>query len=73
MLWMALLLLVFGVVLTVQLRRGRSHHVWTAAAGTLVSFVAVIGASSIGPALLPVAGLFFAIAVMRADHARHSA
>ncbi len=68
MMWLYLLLVLIGVVLTVLLARRHSRHVWTAGAATVLAVFSVLSGFSIGIYVAPIALLLL---VLAAPHARH--
>jgi hypothetical protein len=68
MIWLYLLLVLLGVVLTVLLARRHSRHVWTAGAATVLAVFSVLSGFSIGIYVAPIALLLL---VLAAPHARH--
>ena len=65
MIWLYLLLILAGLILTVHLARRRSRQVWVAALGTVLACLAVVTGFSIGPLVALVAAALLALAVVR--------
>jgi hypothetical protein len=68
MIWLYLLLVLLGVVLTVVLARRHSRHVWTAGAASVLAVFSVLSGFSIGIYVAPIALLLLVVA---ARHVRH--
>ncbi len=62
MIWFYLLLLLAGIVLAVRLAVRRSRHLGTAAGGTLLAALAILGGFSIGIYLAAVAAVLLIVA-----------
>jgi hypothetical protein len=64
MIWLALMLLLAGLGLTLICALRKSRQVWLAALGTLLAGFAVLGAASIGMYFIPVAAIPLIIAAV---------
>jgi hypothetical protein len=62
MIWLYLVLVLVGVVLTVLLARRHSRQVWTAGAGTVLAAFSVLSGFSIGIYVAPIALLLLVLA-----------
>lgn len=65
MIWVYLLLFLSGLVLTGRLIARRSGHACTAAAGTLLAGLAILGGFSIGSYLAAIAAVLLMVAGAR--------
>jgi hypothetical protein len=68
MIWLYLLLVLSGLVLTVRLARRRSRHTLTAAGGTALSVLAILGGFSIGIYFAAVAAVLLIFAGAQVAH-----
>lgn len=66
MIWVYLLLLLAGILLTGRLAVRRSRQAYTAAAGTVLAALAILGGFSIGIYLAAVSAIVLTIAGTRA-------